>query len=377
MNALTIKRTSTSTTHSHYKRASSSIPAFHETQWFPPILGAIISQGTTIFYESAACTIAAELSRNIFALQLQQSHHQQQAVAAAAANLSRKRPHATTTRRVKIVDCSINAVGVDMQGRWKSLSDALRTRHAISVSAVVSSSQQQQQQQQQAFVFSGNSDDGRSYDGIVFWDGQIDPVNLHQDLRGSEYTRVFFDSLHCLEKSDVRRVLHDCVLNRAPIIVFEKTERTIAKIVLSIVLTPIIGMLFLFFHGKQRLGLVQLWLFSLCWPFFVWDEVIGGCLRTYSEDELWEIVYGIPNSRVTHEWCFERRAIFGILGWVFLTRPFARWIDAALSFTIFVGTPKPKSQGDVLSDFIQKKLKSCTITTALIAAMVFWGSKGP
>ena len=105
--------------------------------------------------------------------------------------------------------------------------------------------------------------------------------------------RTMFSSFHHFRAVEARQVLADAVERRKGIAIFEMATRD-PKIVLAICFLPLL-ILFLTPQMRPFRWSRLLWTYLLpVVPFVLWFDGWMSCLRAYSQDELRELVRGLP-----------------------------------------------------------------------------------
>lgn len=132
----------------------------------------------------------------------------------------------------------------------------------------------------------------RSGGGVVFLEDSVDATAVPPHLSGF---RTLFASLHHFRPEIARSILQDAVDQRRPIGVFEFTERSF----LPIVSAPIIPLMLLlatpFIRPFRWSRLFWTYIIPIVPLFVMWDAAVS-CLRTYSPQELQELVDGLPSN---------------------------------------------------------------------------------
>jgi len=119
---------------------------------------------------------------------------------------------------------------------------------------------------------------------------KVDARNVDEEMKG---LRTLFSSFHHFRPEDAKEILKDASSKHRPILIAEYTERSIScmsKITLSTLF-----LIFLFTPFIKNLSFGRL-IFTYVIPIvplcLFWDGIVS-CLRTYSEDELRELVLDI------------------------------------------------------------------------------------
>ena len=113
--------------------------------------------------------------------------------------------------------------------------------------------------------------------------------------------RTMFSSFHHLREAEARRVLANAVERRKGIAIFEMA-RLEPKIMLSICFIPLL-ILFLTPGIRPFRWSRLLWTYVVpVVPFVLWFDGWMSCLRAYSQEELGELVRGLPEEGYRWEW---------------------------------------------------------------------------
>jgi hypothetical protein len=113
----------------------------------------------------------------------------------------------------------------------------------------------------------------------------VDATRVPEDLEG---VRTLFTSFHHFAPDVARSILADAVRARAPIAIFEVTERTVPALLIS--LTVPFGMLAMtpFLRPRTLARYVFTYAVPLAPLANLWDGLVS-CMRTYTPDELLEL----------------------------------------------------------------------------------------
>jgi hypothetical protein len=136
----------------------------------------------------------------------------------------------------------------------------------------------------------------RSISKIGFDPRPVHATDVPADLRGF---RTMFSSFHHFRATDARRVLANAVEHSKGIAIFEIARRE-PKIILAICFIP-----FLILFLTPRIGPFRwsrlLWTYVLpVVPFVLWFDGWMSCLRSYSHEELSELVRSLPGE--SYKW---------------------------------------------------------------------------
>lgn len=117
---------------------------------------------------------------------------------------------------------------------------------------------------------------------VVYDPRSIDASNVPNDLRGIRVLQAVF---HHLPPHLGQKVIDDAVATRAPLLIFEATDRSISGFV-GMALVPILVLLFTPFMRPLRLSnLVFTYIIPILPVLITWDGFVSA-LRTYTVDEL-------------------------------------------------------------------------------------------
>lgn len=132
---------------------------------------------------------------------------------------------------------------------------------------------------------------------FTYTDNSVDATNVPKELKG---VRTQFLSLHHFDKHQAIQILQNAVENDSPIAIFEGQERTAPSLfgmaispISVLLLTPMIKPMS--FHR---------FLFTYIFPvvplFVMWDGILS-CLRTYSVEEMNDLIKQVKNHE-SYEW---------------------------------------------------------------------------
>ena len=121
---------------------------------------------------------------------------------------------------------------------------------------------------------------------------EIQPVSATQVPEDLPGFRTLFGAFHHFRPRDARAILQDAARRGRGIAVFEPVERS-ALAILAISFAPLIALLVTPFIRPFRWSrLLWTYLVPLLPPLILFDGIVS-CLRTYSPDELRELVAGV------------------------------------------------------------------------------------
>lgn len=147
-----------------------------------------------------------------------------------------------------------------------------------------------------AFEFTKRKNDSFSYSAEP-----IDARNVPDNLDG---LRTQFLSLHHFKPEDARSILKNAIDSNSNIAIFEGQERSAASII-AMIFSPISVWLTTLFIRPFKLGrIVFTYLIPLVPIFVLWDGVVSA-LRTYSVEEMEELVDKLENKEA-YEWQIGR-----------------------------------------------------------------------
>jgi hypothetical protein len=113
--------------------------------------------------------------------------------------------------------------------------------------------------------------------------------------------RTMFTALHHFRPDEVRKILHDAVTCRAPIALFEFTERSPSQVAASMKLTPLLTLSVTPKIRPVTLGrLFWTYVLPIIPLTFAWDGIVSA-LRSYGPEELEAIVRSIEGADA-YEW---------------------------------------------------------------------------
>ena len=155
----------------------------------------------------------------------------------------------------------------------------------------------------------------RSGGGIDFLEESVDATAVPTHLSGF---RTLFTSFHHFRPEVARGILQDAVDQRRPIGVLEVTERSPVHVI-PVLLNPFFVLLVTPFIRPFRLSrLFWTYLVPIVPLYVLWDGAVS-CLRTYSPQELQELVDGLDSNdyvwEIGREAAFPRPSITYLLGY--------------------------------------------------------------
>lgn len=130
---------------------------------------------------------------------------------------------------------------------------------------------------------------------------RLDPTSAFDVPADLEGFRTIFTGFHHFQPNDARRILRDAVAKRAGIGVFEAQERQLALILLGVPLFFLMTLLVNHKVGPLSLGrAIFTYVVPLAPLIAAWDALVS-CLRTYSPEELQELVSGLEDGSYAWE----------------------------------------------------------------------------
>ncbi len=146
-------------------------------------------------------------------------------------------------------------------------------------------------------------------ENFEFVEQAVDARNVPGELKG---LRTQFLSLHHFKPADAKAILQNAVHANSSIAVFEAQERSLASFI-GMLLSPLTVLLFTPFIRPFRWGRI---LFTYLLPIIpiavLWDGLVSA-LRTYSVNEMQELVHDLQGAD-TYDWNIGKaKAKFGIV----------------------------------------------------------------
>lgn len=137
----------------------------------------------------------------------------------------------------------------------------------------------------------------RSNGHLTYVREPVDATRIPPEIKGM---RTLFCGLHHFAPPSARAIFQDAVRQRAPIAIFEITERTWRSI-LGICLIPFLVLLLTPFIRPFRWSrLVLTYLVPIAPLLILWDAVVS-CLRSYQPDELHRLVEALEGPSYSWE----------------------------------------------------------------------------
>lgn len=138
-------------------------------------------------------------------------------------------------------------------------------------------------------------------DNFEYLDTSVDARNVPSKLKG---LRTQFLSLHHFKRNDAIKILQNAVDSDSSIAIFEAQERSVASIV-AMIFSPITVLLVTPFIRPFKIGRILFTYIIPIVPLFVlWDGVVSS-LRTYSLNEMQEMIDALENN-TSYQWKMGR-----------------------------------------------------------------------
>ncbi|WP_136666911.1 hypothetical protein [Flavobacterium sp. H122] len=138
-------------------------------------------------------------------------------------------------------------------------------------------------------------------DNFEFYEQPVDARKVPPELKG---LRTQFLSLHHFEPDDAKLILQNAVDSNTPIAVFEAQERSFPSII-AMLLSPISVILTTPFIKPFKTGrIIFTYIIPIVPIVVLWDGIVSS-LRTYSTNEMQELVDGLENSE-KYIWKIDR-----------------------------------------------------------------------
>lgn len=138
-------------------------------------------------------------------------------------------------------------------------------------------------------------------DNFEYYSKPVDARNVPSELKG---LRTQFLSLHHFKPNDARQILQNAIDSKAPIAIFEAQERSFSSL-LAMIFSPVSVLLTTPFIRPFKIGRIIFTYFIPVVPLFVlWDGIVSS-LRTYSVDEMKDLIKDLRNSE-TYNWQIGR-----------------------------------------------------------------------
>ncbi len=130
----------------------------------------------------------------------------------------------------------------------------------------------------------------------------VDAKNVPENLKGF---RTMFLSFHHFRPKEARMILQNAVKSNEPIGIFEIQDRGIPSII-AMLLSPLSVLFTTPFIRPFRFGrLIFTYLIPVVPLVVLWDGIVS-CLRTYSVNEMKELVHSFENNN-RFEWTFDKK----------------------------------------------------------------------
>jgi hypothetical protein len=142
-----------------------------------------------------------------------------------------------------------------------------------------------------------NSELPARFDGDGAIRAERQPVDARRVPRSLTGVRTLFDGLHHFRPEDVRTILADAAAARAPILIAEASERSVAALLAS-PLIPLVALAVMpFVRPRSWVALACTYLVPIVPALIFWDGLIS-CLRSYRVDELGALTEGLEDGYV-------------------------------------------------------------------------------
>lgn len=123
--------------------------------------------------------------------------------------------------------------------------------------------------------------------------GELEPVDARRVPSRLGGVRTLFDAFHHFAPDDARGILRDAAEQRAPLLVVEATERSLAAVLGMLLFVPLLVLVLTPFVRPFRVWrLLLTYVIPLALPLIVFDGVVS-CLRSYTQQELVELTRGL------------------------------------------------------------------------------------
>jgi len=166
----------------------------------------------------------------------------------------------------------------------------------------------------------------RSNGSVQYFHKAVDATCVPPELDSSFST--MFTSLHHFKPEDARKIIQDVVTKNRGIGIFETQERSLVVILVYLILLPVLTLVFTPFLRPFRFDRL-FWTYIIpVVPLFFLLDGITSCLRTYSPDELQQLIQTIDGHE-KYEWQFGRPS---------------RKDFPLICLNVLIGIPKAKSQ---------------------------------
>jgi hypothetical protein len=128
-------------------------------------------------------------------------------------------------------------------------------------------------------------------DNIEYIETPVDARSVPVDLKG---LRTMFLSLHHFKPEDARLILQNAVNSNQSIAIFEAQERSVASFI-AMFFSPITVLFTTPFIRPFKLGRIIFTYIIPIVPLFVWWDGMVSSLRTYSVNEMLQLIDGLEN----------------------------------------------------------------------------------
>ena len=127
---------------------------------------------------------------------------------------------------------------------------------------------------------------------LIYSPDSIDAKNISNKEKG---IRTFFSSFHHFNPEQARAILQDAVTSKAPICIFEYTERTYSRLIMDLLIPVSVLLLMPRVKGFSLKQLIFTYLIPVL-PFLITFDGMVSSVRTYKVDELSAIAQSLENA---------------------------------------------------------------------------------
>jgi hypothetical protein len=124
-----------------------------------------------------------------------------------------------------------------------------------------------------------------------------EPVDARRVPASLDGARTLFDGLHHFRPADARALLADAAAARAPILVAEASERSVAAVIACLLIPLFVIVVTPFVRPRSLVALLLTYLVPIVPLLILWDGVVS-CLRCYRLDELRALCAGLDENYV-------------------------------------------------------------------------------
>jgi len=138
-------------------------------------------------------------------------------------------------------------------------------------------------------------------DNFEYIADSVDARNIPKELKG---LRTQFLSLHHFRPIEAKKILQNAIDSKSNIAIFEGQERSLASI-LAMFFSPITVLITTPFIKPFKVGRIIFTYIIPLVPLFVWWDGIVSALRTYSVNEMKQMVNEL-NNKDEYDWEIDR-----------------------------------------------------------------------